>query len=699
MQVISLDQIRRIIDCHEPQAPRSVEPETAKLFAGITNTSHCSSQDISDALRCKVVGLFSSGHQQVSTQIKELLNDLIHEHVIHNTPLEPYYSTLRCMKDCMRSNTTEVEIKGSWEDSLKATVDYLKWDKNVEHYQDKHTFQAEFTLAHAMKRLRSIGKSGKLFSKPSELTEARLQEIFNVLERQVQYFGGIELAHRLFCWLGQYYDPKQMRYHYVTQLGLYKIWEPKIPIGLLINLAAKHPIGKKPYKQSNNDWKRLIQLSKDFACLYAVEQSNMYAGMFQTPISILPEMRRIALHDTLFSPLQLRATDVTRILKGLLEWFYKEEKISTENVQKLDSALTVLTAIQSVLKNTRGPVRFTSEIICKLCPNLAIDDVRKILVTIFSHPVAGANQKFSSITAVPDQSVSPELRAGADFINKPLLTTSKDHFIVLDHSICAPAMIEAILGFMRQLGITSELGFAVEHLLRTELRNIGIDVNTGQYQNDKKTLECDLVIENDANILFIETKAKALTRAGRAAFDISLLKDITDSLIHAIIQSGRHSIKILNDKTISLVTEAGESITIELRDRRLERLAITLHDFGGFQDRMIIDQILQNHVSIKYHAVDPKNDHEIVKVNKKLEELKNNYLELYKQAGSPQNPRMFFNCWFLSVPQFLILLDDVSDKVSLNRVLSRSRHITYGTNDFYYELKLARDLHSKNLNE
>lgn len=72
MQVISLDQIRRIIDCHEPQPPRSVEPDTAKLFAEITDASHCNSQDISDALRCKVVNLFSSGHQQVSTQIKEL---------------------------------------------------------------------------------------------------------------------------------------------------------------------------------------------------------------------------------------------------------------------------------------------------------------------------------------------------------------------------------------------------------------------------------------------------------------------------------------------------------------------------------------------------------------------------------------------------------------------------------------------------
>lgn len=699
MQAISLNQIRKIVDCHEPRLPRSTEPEAAKLFVGITDISYYRAQDIADALKFKVTDSFSSGHHLIFIQIKEFLNDLIHEHIILNISLNPYFKVLCCLKDCMRSDTTEIEITGSWEDALKATIDFIEWSEHWASYNDTYLFPAELASAHAMKRLRNIGKSGKQFSKPSELNDERFQEIFNVLERHVQRFGGIELTSRLFSWLGQYYDPTQMRYHYVTQLGLYHCWEPKIPIGLLINLAAKHPIGKKHYKQNDSDWKQLIQLSRDFACLYSVEKSNMYAGISQTPISILPEMRRIALHDTLFSPLQLRPTDVTRMLKGLLAWFYKEDKVSTINAQKLDSVLTVLTAIQSILKNTRGPVRFTSEIICKLCPTLAIDNVENILETTLAHPIAGANQRFCSITSIPDQLVSPELRVGADFINKPLLTVSKNNFIVLDHSICAPAMIEAILTFMRQLGLKSDLGFAVEHLLRTELGNVGVDVKTGKYKYDKQPLECDLVIETDANILFIETKAKALTKAGRAACDISLLKDITNSLLQATIQSGRHSLKILKDQTISLVSERGDSMTIELKDRTLERLAITLHDFGGFQDRIIIDQILQNHISIKYHAVAPKHQSEIDKINNKLEELKDNYLELYKEAGSPKNPHMFFNCWFLSVPQFLILLDDVCDEGSLERELRHSRHITYGTNDFYYELKLAKQLHSSTVNQ
>lgn len=99
-------------------------------------------------------------------------------------------------------------------------------------------------------------------------------------------------------------------------------------------------------------------------------------------------------------------------------------------------------------------------------------------------------------------------------------------------------------------------------------------------------------------------------------------------------------------------------------------------------------------MSIKYDAADRKDQHEIDKVNKKLEELQNNYQELYKEAGSPENPRMFFNCWFLSLPQFLILIDDVYDKEGLEQKLSHSRYLSYNTNDFYYEFKLAKQLHS-----
>ncbi|MDD4906761.1 MAG: hypothetical protein PHD39_11465, partial [Methylobacter tundripaludum] len=463
---------------------------------------------------------------------------------------------------------------------------------------------------------------------------------------------------------------------------------------LLINLAAKHPIGKKPYKRGHEDWKRLIQLSQDFACLYGVQPSNMYDGLFNTPISIFAEMRRIALHDALFSPLQLRPTDVLRILRGLISWFHKESKISAFVERKLDSALIVLTAIQSLLKDKHGPVAFTSEAVCKLCSTIPLDEIKNLLRSVFAHPITGANQNFSSITEAPDQSLPRELRVGANFMDRPLLTVSKDYFVVLDHSICAPAMVEAVLSFMRQLGLTSDLGFAVEHLLSTELRSLGIDVKTGKYPVGNQIFECDLVIENNVRILFIETKAKALTRAGRAAYDISLLKDITDSLVSAIIQCGRHNLRIIKDKSISLTTQAGEIETIELGDRGLEHFAITLHDFGGFQDRTVIDQILQNHISISYQAVDQKHQPELDKVNKKLEQLKENYLELYVQAGSPANPRMFFNCWFLSVPQFLILLDDVIDAESLDRELGRTRCISLSTKDFYYELKCAQQRHA-----
>lgn len=225
-----------------------------------------------------------------------------------------------------------------------------------------------------------------------------------------------------------------------------------------------------------------------------------------------------------------------------------------------------------------------------------------------------------------------------------------------------------------------------------EARCFSIEVSTGKYEANNKTYECDLVLENASRIMFIESKAKALTKAARAGFDIAIIKDLMDSLVYGIIQSGRHSHKIAEDKSIPLINSTNEEVTIDLAGRQLERLTITLHDFGGFQDRMVIDQILTNHVQIKYHAVDPANESKFNSVNKKLTELYKNYIELYKQAGSPENPHLFFNCWFLSVPQFLIILDDVTDDESLEHAIKATRHITFSSKDFYFELKCARQI-------
>jgi hypothetical protein len=58
------------------------------------------------------------------------------------------------------------------------------------------------------------------------------------------------------------------------------------------------------------------------------------------------------------------------------------------------------------------------------------------------------------------------------------------------------------------------------------------------------------------------------------------------------------------------------------------------------------------------------------------------------QGDTARKP--FFNCWFLSVPQLLLLLDGVSDGSAFKTVLWSTRHIVTGNSDFYADLANMR---------
>lgn len=55
----------------------------------------------------------------------------------------------------------------------------------------------------------------------------------------------------------------------------------------------------------------------------------------------------------------------------------------------------------------------------------------------------------------------------------------------------------------------------------------------------------------------------------------------------------------------------------------------------------------------------------------------------------------FFNCWFLSLPQLLILLDGVDGPAGLKSALWQTRAVATGTNDFYHDFAWMRDLKAK----
>ncbi|HID0854008.1 hypothetical protein [Clostridium botulinum] len=99
------------------------------------------------------------------------------------------------------------------------------------------------------------------------------------------------------------------------------------------------------------------------------------------------------------------------------------------------------------------------------------------------------------------------------------------------------------------------LGKEFERFVKKLLQEKGIDFLYGYYNVQN---ECDLIIENDNYIVFLELNKKRLNNKSMAGIDINFLKDINDSLIKSQIQCNTHYKKILKDNKIELYDKQGK---------------------------------------------------------------------------------------------------------------------------------------------
>jgi hypothetical protein len=128
----------------------------------------------------------------------------------------------------------------------------------------------------------------------------------------------------------------------------------------------------------------------------------------------------------------------------------------------------------------------------------------------------------------------------------------------------------------------------------------------------------------------------------------------------------------------------GKTYRLELGGREIERIAVSLLDFGSFQDRVTIQQMMHATAGAKFTVQDPVLNEDFQELNDHLAQLSAQVAEL----GHQKIP--FFQCWFLSVPQLFVLLDGVSGAEQFRQTLWRIRHIVTGSTDAYFDLAQVR---------
>jgi hypothetical protein len=231
------------------------------------------------------------------------------------------------------------------------------------------------------------------------------------------------------------------------------------------------------------------------------------------------------------------------------------------------------------------------------------------------------------------------------------------------------------------------IGLSFEEYVISEFNKNNIVCKSGNYKIGKITGQCDVIVESKDTIVFIELKKKALTKNSKSGDDVNLILDLSKSLLDAQFQAGKHEILLIKNDYI----EFDDGTRLEFKDRFIERITLTLLDYGGFQDRNIINQLLRTMVNSDFKVNKPEYEKQFEELKKKMDKLKNQS-EMLIEYDKTFNNNPFFNSWFLSLPQLLLLIDNSTDNESFIEQLNSVRSIGFNSLDFYFEYQKLKKL-------
>lgn len=656
-------------------------------YVGLEAHGSCQCDQVTEALYEQIRTAFSSGHGTVWKNCRSLMADMIRENVLLDVPLDPYFEVLSHLRDAIRVDGQDRgELVGNWPLAIKAARDHIALSKWRSSLNAESTYAREFAVARAARALQDLGFTIRLQPGRIDLENAAETALVKEIESLISKIGGLNLARRIFAAITRNYDRDLQRYHLVPNLSMTGGGKPQVPWGYLLQLSVKHIDGKKPFENSDSNWDRVVALATAYVAILDVQPYVTPAFRHFDAEGLLKYLQESALYDTMFRMQQMRPSDVVRMCDGLLGFLDKGAPMP--GGWTITQALEIIGAIFSQTPDVRGPVSLAEMDVRRALRHIPREVIVYVLENILSHPERGANQQFSRPTDAPSVE---DKDLGLDFLFKPLLRQSGRHFLLVDRSVCAAACFEALLTALRQIdkSLDDKVGLQAERFLEGELVSRGIPVHGGDYDVGTKHGECDLVVETATVVVFMELKKKPLTRRARAGHDAELLLDLAGSLLAAQAQAGWHELRLLQAGSLDL-TRGGFTYHLDLSRRTVERIAVALLDYGSFQDRIFLKQIFEAIWGASFSSTDPKLNKRLGEINDTLKEIQAQVAERY--PGQHELLQPFFNCWFLSLPQMLILLDDVNDAASFLNELWQTRHITMGTSDFYCEFSRMKQM-------
>jgi hypothetical protein len=416
----------------------------------------------------------------------------------------------------------------------------------------------------------------------------------------------------------------------------------------------------------------LGELATNVVASLDVEHYYVLAPMFQTYETLLGYLQEIVVADHVLTFRQITPADALTLCRGVFSWINSDlmrDKIGWGLEEVYQLAEHTLTRVPPDAINSV----FTRRVLCASgLPPTALDSMRNY----FAHKPTEVNVEY----------LTPLNADKANAASKPFLALPDGSFMMASPPFASIGFYEAIATGARVAftNADEQIGSAMEGMIASAFRsrNIFPSVTSGKYRVGSETHECDLVIESESVLILIELKKKSLTAASYAGNTVSALLDLCLSALDAQLQLGKHELRLREYGKIEFL----DGTVVELRNRRIERISVSLLDWGATQDRFVLQRMAANLVGARLDAsgLTTKQGKDLRAANETLSKLQVQQARLERSGVKAVD--QFNNWWFLSVPQLLFVLNCVSGPEAFYNDLRLVRQIHTGTMDFYRDL-------------
>lgn len=569
--------------------------------------------------------------------------------------------------------------------SLSEKINYVYQSQDIER-----SYIEQYNSVSACKYFNSLGfdisvKKGKIQLKNINL-------IFNYLNKQAEKLGSRLYTFLIDVKINANYNVKNGLYIFPLDTS-YKNLQPNLPYGLVYQLSLKFIHLKCQYKDKYRfaeAYEDFINSSVKYASLFELQNyGHDYATIFMNNSqSLLDKLQAIVLADSFFKIEQYIPKDVFKFLHFLISRYENESDYSSEII-KFKSMISFI-KIKLQQEN--------SEFLPHEIPNNIDENFLSLFV--FNK----VNQNFINWNDFDK----------LDF-NEKCLMLLESRYIILPSEFSLISLYRILTTILEKnttniKKLKSELGTYIEGFIKEEMEKKGFNgIYSREYSvalqersilgiNSEK-LECDVLLQSNNYIAFMEMKKKELTKISRKGNIVFILNDLALSLLDSQKQANRHMRYIKEFNKIKFdETDSLKEIEVTLNQREIIKISVSSLDYLSLHSKTIFHRflsLLYNKEIVLTEPASQEERHAVKKFNisnqdysKELNNIHSDF-QLIEQNG-------FYNTFYLNIFHLIYLINQCNNIEEFFSRLISVRGVILNYKDIYHELSYMKFLENFN---